>query len=44
MADQVWQAIEKELFAVLGMVTVEGEARIFSAVEVLPELLRASFR
>jgi hypothetical protein len=30
--DQVWQAIEKELFAVLGMVTSQGEARTVGIV------------
>lgn len=30
--DQVWQAIEKELFAVLGMVTSKGESRTVGIV------------
>jgi hypothetical protein len=33
--DQVWQAIEKELFAVLGMVTAKGEARTVGIVYVV---------
>lgn len=32
--EQVWQAIEKELFAVLGMVTANGEARTVGVVYV----------
>ena len=31
-AEQVWQAIEKELFAVLGMVTANQEARTVGVV------------
>ena len=34
-SDQVWQAIEKELFAVLGMVTASGEARTVGIVYVV---------
>ena len=34
-AGQVWQAIEKELFAVLGMVTVAGEARTVGIVYIV---------
>ena len=30
--DQVWQAIEREIFAVLGMVTARGEARTVGVV------------
>jgi len=33
-SDQVWQAIDKELFAVLGMVTAKGEARTVGIVYV----------
>lgn len=33
--DQVWQAIDKELFAVLGMVTAKGEARTVGIVYVV---------
>jgi hypothetical protein len=33
--DQVWQVIEKELFAVLGMVTSHGEARTAGVVYVV---------
>lgn len=33
--DQVWQAVEKELFAVLGMVTAQGEARTVGVVYVV---------
>lgn len=33
--DQVWQAIEKELFAVIGMVTAEHEARTVGVVYVV---------
>jgi len=33
--EQVWQAIEKELFAVLGMVTAKGEARTVGIVYVV---------
>ena len=31
-SDQVWQAIEREIFAVLGMVTARGEARTVGVV------------
>jgi hypothetical protein len=34
-SEQVWQAIEKELFAVLGMVTAQGEARTVGIVYIL---------
>ncbi len=34
-ADEVWQAIEKEVFAVLGMVTARGEARTVGIVYVV---------
>ena len=34
-SDQVWQAIEKELFAVLGMVTAQGEARTVGIVYIV---------
>ena len=34
-SDQVWQAIEKELFAVLGMVTAQGEARTVGVVYIV---------
>ena len=34
-SEQVWQAIEKELFAVLGMVTANGEARTVGVVYVV---------
>jgi hypothetical protein len=33
-SDQVWQAIEKEVFAVLGMVTDKGEARTVGIVYI----------
>jgi hypothetical protein len=33
--DQVWQAIEKELFAVIGMVTARNEARTVGVVYVV---------
>jgi Pyridoxamine 5'-phosphate oxidase len=33
--DEVWQAIEKEVFAVLGMVTATGEARTVGIVYVV---------
>lgn len=33
--EQVWQVIEKELFAVLGMVTAKGEARTVGIVYVV---------
>ena len=33
--DEVWQVIEKELFAVLGMVTAKGEARTVGIVYVV---------
>jgi hypothetical protein len=33
-SEQVWQAIEKELFAVIGMVTAEHEARTVGVVYV----------
>lgn len=33
--DQVWQVLEKELFAVLGMVTAQGEARTVGVVYVV---------
>jgi hypothetical protein len=36
-ADQVWQVIEKELFAVLGMVTARNEARTVGIVYVVRE-------
>jgi hypothetical protein len=36
-SEQVWQAIEKELFAVLGMVTANGEARTVGIVYVVRE-------
>jgi len=36
-SDQVWQAVEKELFAVLGMVTANGEARTVGIVYVVRE-------
>jgi hypothetical protein len=35
--DQVWEAVEKELFAVLGMVTASGEARTVGIVYVVRE-------
>ena len=35
--EQVWQVIEKELFAVLGMVTASGEARTVGIVYVVRE-------
>lgn len=31
-SDEVWQAVEKELFAVLGMVTARGESRTVGVV------------
>lgn len=34
-SDQVWQAMEKEVFAVLGMVTPRGEARTVGVVYVV---------
>ena len=34
-ADQVWQVIDKELFAVVGMVTSHGEARTAGVVYVV---------
>jgi hypothetical protein len=34
-ADQVWEAVEKELFAVLGMVTANNEARTVGIVYVV---------
>lgn len=34
-SEQVWQAVEKELFAVLGMVTAEQEARTVGIVYVV---------
>lgn len=34
-SDQVWQAIEKELFAVLGMVTGKGESRTVGIVYIV---------
>lgn len=34
-SEQVWQAIEKELFAVLGMVTANNEARTVGVVYVV---------
>jgi hypothetical protein len=34
-SDQVWQAMEKEVFAVLGMVTPQGEARTVGVVYVV---------
>lgn len=34
-SEQVWQVIEKELFAVLGMVTARGEARTAGVVYVV---------
>lgn len=34
-SEQVWQAIEKELFAVLGMVTANNEARTVGVVYVM---------
>lgn len=34
-SDQVWKVIEKELFAVLGMVTAKGEARTVGIVYVV---------
>ena len=34
-ADQVWEAVEKELFAVLGMVTANNEARTVGVVYVV---------
>jgi hypothetical protein len=34
-AEQVWQVIEKELFAVLGMVNAEGEARTVGIVYIV---------
>ena len=33
--EQVWQAIEKELFVVIGMVTAKGEARTVGVVYVV---------
>ena len=33
-SEQVWQTLEKELFAVLGMVTAQGEARTVGIVYV----------
>ena len=33
--EQVWQAIEKELFAVIGMVTARDEARTVGVVYVV---------
>ncbi len=33
--DQVWQVIEKELFAVIGMVTAEGQARTAGVVHAV---------
>jgi hypothetical protein len=33
--EQVWEAVEKELFAVLGMVTITGEARTVGVVYVV---------
>jgi hypothetical protein len=34
-ADQVWEAVEKELFAVLGMVNATGEARTVGIVYIV---------
>ena len=34
-SEQVWQAIEKELFAVIGMVTARNEARTVGVVYVV---------
>ena len=34
-ADQVWEAVEKELFAVIGMVTANMEARTVGVVYVV---------
>lgn len=34
-ADQVWAAIEKELFGVIGMVTAKGEARTAGVVYIV---------
>ena len=34
-ADQVWQAIEKELFAVVGMVNAANEARTAGLVYIV---------
>lgn len=35
--EQVWQAIEKELFAVIGMVTARHEARTVGLIYVVPD-------
>jgi hypothetical protein len=34
-ADQVWEAIEKEIFAVIGMVSVKNEARTAGIIYVV---------
>lgn len=34
-SDEVWQAIERDLFAVLGMVTAQGEARTVGIVYIV---------
>ncbi|MCB9007978.1 MAG: pyridoxamine 5'-phosphate oxidase family protein [Ardenticatenaceae bacterium] len=36
-SEQVWQAIEKEIFAVIGMVTAKNEARTVGVVYVVQE-------
>ncbi len=36
-SEQVWETLEKELFAVLGMVTAKGEARTVGIVYIIDE-------